>query len=351
MSETILTMDDRLPAPIAQLPNFDEEQLQATPNMTPRIADAAFDGYWQPGWEILHYFQHAPRINGFENCVVWGPKGSYKSNREVWLAWAVYEDFDKIWDSFVMHPETFIELIRSPGRIPHLTWDDCASYLDSTLYFDDRKLYTKIKRYWWLLRTKISNFVSSTPHKGRMAGFILDDMTSECKCSPRANFNYDRWAWRINYKNSKKVDMFPVNIHQRRRFNYKFLEYSRIYNEETQKLEPDPRMGIWFPKKEWDHYWKMRLEFSERGGKNLEAVMKEAFKEPPDINEIVDSAVKNNNLEKDEDILKFLASKAARIQGLNSAYQRTGDPKTKEKIFNIADDLGLLEEAKKVIKA
>ena len=53
MSETILTMDDRLPAPIAQLPNFDEEQLQATPNMTPRIADAAFDGYWPVSYTHL----------------------------------------------------------------------------------------------------------------------------------------------------------------------------------------------------------------------------------------------------------------------------------------------------------
>jgi len=333
------------------MPDFTEDQLQAYPQMTPKIRDAAFDGYWQPGWEICHYFQHAPRINGFESCIVWGPKGSYKSNREAWLAWVVYEDFDLVWKNYVMHPETFIELIRTPGRIPHMTWDDCASYLDSTLYFDNRDLYIKIKRYWWLLRTKISNFVCSTPNKGKIAGFILDDMTSEMKCSPRANFNYDRWAWRMNFKNPKKVDMFPVNIHQRRRFNYKFFEHARIFNPETVKLEPDPRTGIWFPAKEWDRYWAMRLEFSERGGGNLETAMKEAFSDPPDVHEIIESAAKNNNLQTDDQIIKHLTSKAATITGLSSAYKRTGDPKTKEKIFNIADDLGLLQEAKKAVRA
>ena len=155
----------------------------------------------------------------------------------------------------------------------------------------------------------------------------------------------------MNYKNPKKVDMFPINIHTRRRFNYKYFEYARIYNEETYKLEPDPRSGVWYPAKEWDRYWKMRLEFSERGGMNLEAVMKEAFKEPPSVNEIVDSAVKNHNLETDEEILKFMSSKAATIQGLHSAYKRTGNEKTKEKIFNIADDLGLLQQAKQAVRA
>ena len=53
----------------------------------------------------------------------------------------------------------------------------------------------------------------------------------------------------------------------------------------------------------------------------------------------------------DDEIMKFLQSKSAKIMGLAAEYKRTGRPETKEKIFNVADDLGLLEEAKKVLKA
>ena len=94
----------------------------------------------------------------------------------------------------------------------------------------------------------------------------------------------------------------------------------------------------------------MREEFEERGGRNLEKVMVEAFSEPPDANEIVESAVKNNNLGTDEQIRKYLAGKAAKITGLNSQYQRTKDPQALEKMFNVADDMGLLKEFEKIAK-
>ena len=307
----------QIPEGIPNLPDFNPALLTDVPK---KIQDAAYDGYWQPGWELPHYILHAPTVVGWECIVIWGIKGSKKSNRESWLQWIGYEgNWDLVWENHVMHPEQFIELVRIPGRIPILVWDDIASWLDSGLYFDNRDLYIKIKRYWHLLRTKISVFICSAPNKGAIAGFILDDMTSEMNCSPRLTFNYDRWGWQMNYKDSHKVDMFPVNIQTRNHFNYLELERPKVLDPETGRMVKNPLGSEPYPQREWDRYWSMRLEYSERGRQNLTDVMKETFKEPPTGQEIGESMVNNMGAVTDKQ-LKKLAGKIMR------SYSPSEDP-------------------------
>lgn len=295
----------QIPEGIPNLPDFNPALLDGVPK---KIADAAYDGYWQPGWELPHYILHAPTVVGWECVVIWGIKGSKKSNRESWLEWIGYEgNWDLVWEYHVMHPEQFINVVREPGRIPILVWDDIASWLDSGLYFDNRDLYIKIKRYWHLLRTKISVFICSAPNKGAIAGFILDDMTCEMNLSLRLTFNYDRWAWLMNYKDSHKVDMFPVNIQTRERFNYLELQRPRVLDPETGTMVQNPLGSEPYPPREWDRYWSMRLEYSERGRQNLTEVMTETFKDIPTGQEIGESIVKNMGAITDKQIRSFAA--------------------------------------------
>lgn len=309
-----------LPPAIPDLPDFDEKILEA--NSVPmKIRNAAYDGYWQPGWDLPHYMLHVPKVNGWECQVIWGVKGSKKSNRELWEGWLAYDgNWDLVFENHIMHPEQFIELIRIPGRIPVLVWDDIASWLDSGLYFDNRDLYIKIKRYWHLLRTKISVFICSAPNKAAIASFILEDITSEVHCSPRLTYNYDRWAWKLNLKDASKIDMFPCNIQTRHHFHYLQLEKPRVLDPETGLLIKNPEPPELFPEKQWERYWDMRLEYSERGSRNLVKAMQEIFDEPPTGQEIAESMVKNMGPVTDQQLRSF-AGKVFRNQ------KPTEDPK------------------------
>lgn len=300
-----------IPDGIPGLPDFDQRLLDQS-DMPLKIKNAAYDGYWQPGWDLPHYILHEPIVNGWDCIIIWGIKGSKKSNREHWMQWLAYNgDWRQVWANHVMHPEQFIELIRQPGRIPVLVWDDIASWLDSGLYFDNRDLYIKIKRYWHLLRTKISVFICSAPNKAAIAGFILDDITSEMFCSPRLTYNYDRWAWQMNVKDASKVKMFPCNIETRHKFNYLVLEKPRVLNPETGLMEKNPEKPEPYPEREWDYYWKMRLEYSLRGSLNLIEALKQTFNEPPTGQEIGESIVNNMGAVTDKQLRK-MASKIMR---------------------------------------
>ena len=303
-------LEEEAPAPPVLLPDFPDTALRDPSTgkaLPPKIQLAAWDGYWQPGWEIGHYVLHAPKVKGWECIILWGIKGSFKSNREAWLAWIPYRNWDNVWDSFVMIPEEFTELVRQPGRIPVLVWDDVAAWLDSAMYFDNRDLYLKIKRYWQLLRTKISVFICSAPHKGKIAGFIIDDITSEMHCSPRSIYNYNRWAWQMNYKDPRKVNMFPVLIENRRRFRYDTLELPKVFNDEAQHWEPNPDGPYLFPKSEWDRYWARRLELADRSRDNLAQVMEEAFTDEPSLEEIRESAAVNMDAQDYKSLTKAMA--------------------------------------------
>ncbi len=297
------------------MPKFDPRwnQMLRDNGFPSKIINAAKKGYWQPGWELGNYLHHTPRANGWDSVIIWGPKGSFKSNRGNAFLWKVYQDWDTVAEYMIMHPEQFIDLIEQKGRMPAMAWDDMPSWLDSGLYCDNRSLYLKVKRYWWLLRTKISVFFCTCVNKSKLAGFVLDDMTSEVQLSPRGVYDYDRWAWQKNLKNPKKVDMFPVMIHKERPFSIHWVEYPYILDPETLSLQPDPREPQRFPEDHWQKYWDRRLEYTERSQDAMKGALNELVKDAPTTEEIIESTIKYKIPANAEDLDTALRSVAGKI--------------------------------------
>lgn len=217
-------------------------------------------GFFEPGWGIGDYISSAIDHYGWECIPIWGIKGSKKSNRMLSYLYGVYGDWEKVHKHTVVEPMDYAALIAEKGRIPAVGWDDISAYLDSQLYFEDRPLYTKIKRSWALTRTKMNVFLCTSPLKTDIPAFILRDMTSEIFCSPKRGNDdqgmttYDRWAWSKDDYDPMKVRKRSINVHRWMIFD--------IYE---------------VPKEEFQRYWARRLKLAEYGSKMVVEAFKEAF--------------------------------------------------------------------------
>jgi len=225
--------------------------------LSPRLETYYKAGFWKPGWELTDYLRFAALNMRWECIPIWGIKGSFKSNRLLALLYSIYQDWEKVHEHIVMTPEEFASLLKTEGRIPAIGWDDIGAWLDAQLYFENRSLYTRIKRAWKLMRTKLSVFLCTSPLKTDLPTFILEDMTSEVFCSPEMTLTYDRWTWQKDLKEPRKVVKRPVNICLFKPFD--------VYE---------------VPTREFKRYWDRRLALSDIGREQMINIMEEAFAEP-----------------------------------------------------------------------
>ena len=216
-------------------------------------------GFYEPGWNIDDYIRAAIDNYGWENFPIWGIKGSRKSNRLMAYLYAAYGDWKLVQKYMVMQPLELTVLLKEKGRIPMVGWDDIAAWFDSQMYFENRGLYTKIKRSWTLMRTKLNVFASTLPRKDELPGFILRDITAEVFCSPKCLYTYDRWTWSKHYKDPEKVVKRPINI---------------CLNKTFDMLE--------VPTREFKIYWKRRMDLANIAASDLVSILEEAFDDPPE---------------------------------------------------------------------
>jgi len=237
---------------------FDDER-PAVKDLTLFMQKAQAKGFYEPGWDVEDYVRNAPIMYRWECFPIWGIKGSYKSNRLMWLLYTVYGDWKLVHKYMVMQPLEFTELLKEPGRIPMIGWDDIAAWFDSQLYFENRSLYTKIKRSWTLMRTKLNVFAATLPRKDELPGFILRDINAEIFCSPAMTYDYDRWTWRKHYKDPEKVVKKPISICENQKFD--------IYD---------------VPTREFETYWKRRMKLADTATNELIAILEDAFDDTPE---------------------------------------------------------------------
>jgi len=228
-------------------------------DQTPFVKHSFKKGFFVPGWEIEDYIKNAVLTYRWECFPIWGIKGSYKSNRLMKLLFIAYGDWELVHKYMIMKPLEFTELLKETGRIPMIGWDDIGAWFDSQLYFENRGLYTKIKRCWSLMRTRLNVFAATIPRKDELPGFILRDINSEVFCSPNMIYDYDRWTWRKHYKDPEKVIKRPVNICEDKPFD--------IYE---------------VPEREFKRYWKRRMELANIASSELVSIIEEAFEEVPE---------------------------------------------------------------------
>lgn len=269
MSDPIIEVEEQDP-----IDGEVEEQTiitdRGTFKLKPFLASAYKSGFYEPGWEIEDYLRFAIDNYGWENFPIWGIKGSKKSNRLLWYLFGIYGDWGLVHKYLVMQPLEFTKLLKDslndpekPERIAMIGWDDIGAWFDSQLYFENRSLYTNIKRCWTLMRTKLNIFASTLPRKDELPGFILRDINAECFCSPKMTITYDRWTWRKNYFDSMKVVKRPVNVCLHKSFNM---------------------MEV--PTSEFKIYWKRRMELANKATGDLVSILEEAFDDAPNTEQI-----------------------------------------------------------------
>ncbi len=237
----------------------DEPEAPMVKNMTRFMVESKRRGFYQPGWTIEDYLRAAPLNYRWECFPIWGIKGSYKSNRLMKFLYTVYGDWDLVHKYLIIQPLEFTELLKEPGRIPMIGWDDIGGWFDSQMYFENRKLYTQISRCWKLMRTKLNVFCPTIPRKDELPGFILRDINAEVFCSPAMTYDYDRWTWRKSYKDPEKVVKKPINICS---------------------FEPFDIMEV--PRHEFMKYWKRRVALADVATSDMVSVLEEAFADVPE---------------------------------------------------------------------
>lgn len=238
---------------------YEDDEAPAVKDLPLFMRKAKKKGFYEPGWSLEDYVRNAPIGYKWENFPIWGIKGSYKSNRLMWLLYVVYGDWKLVHKYMVMQPLEFTDLLKEPGRIPMIGWDDIGAWFDSQLYFENRGLYTKIKRSWTLMRTALNVFASTIPRKDDLPGFILKDINAEMFCSPAMTYDYDRWTWRKHYNDPGKVVKKPISICEDKTFN--------IYD---------------VPTEEFEIYWKRRMTLASIAKSDLVSVLEEAFGDTPE---------------------------------------------------------------------
>ena len=255
--------------------------------LKPFMAMAWKAGFYEPGWNIIDYLRFAIDNYGWENFPIWGIKGSKKSNRLMWMLHEIYGNWESVHKFMVMQPLEFTSLLKDSlnnpekqTRIPMIGWDDMSAWFDSQLYFENRDLYTKTKRSWALMRTKLNVFASTCPLKTDLPGFVLRDINAECFCSPKMTITYDRWTWRKNYFDPMKVVKRPINV-----LNFEPFDY----------LNPE-NGGV--PTSEFKIYWERRMKLADTATSDLVSTLEEAFGDAP--------------TQEDIDLAKKAASEAGR---------------------------------------
>lgn len=165
------------------------------------------------GWSCIDYMRHASKTHGWESTCISGPKGTFKSNLLLQHGLAMYGTMDIVKQHFITSKKKLLELmnyaINNEICVPWVGIDDAAALFPKSLYFTQRKLYSKLTSAWETVRTVFANFEFTCVIKRKVATFLLEDITGDIKCynpifvgsTPiKSHYDYRRWLWLRNLK-------------------------------------------------------------------------------------------------------------------------------------------------------
>ena len=247
-----------------------------------KLARALELGYVVQGWTLEDYIRDSIEHYGWESIVIWGSKGSGKSNFLLQIGYMVYQDWDKVLSHIVFSPMDFIRITKEPGRIPWLGWDDIAAYLPRSLYFTNRALWSAFKQNWDTFRTKLNSFVCTSPLKSKIASFVLEDLSGEIFMNRRVGdnlstvYDFQRWMWSLDFTNPLKEHFDIIRVDKN------LLPFTPEVSGHLKTRLP----GV--PTKVFKVYWKKRMDLAEESRTKLHAIvqkleMKAAIEEPEPV--------------------------------------------------------------------
>jgi len=224
-------------------------------------------GYVVQGWTLEDYIRDSIEHYGWESIVIWGPKGSGKSNFLLQIGYMVYQDWNKVLNHIVFSPMDFIRITKDPGRIPWLGWDDIAAYLPRSLYFTNRALWSAFKQNWDTFRTKLNSFVCTSPLKSKIASFILEDLSGEIFMNRRVGeglstiYDFQRWMWSLDFTNPLKENFDIIRVDKQA------LPFTPEVSANYKTRLP----GV--PTEVFKTYWERRMNLAEESRTKLHGIV------------------------------------------------------------------------------
>jgi len=177
--------------------------------------------------------------NGIFLSTIYGKLGVGKSTYCIKVAYQVYKNLgysdNESWrlalNSLVFKPIEFINLIDDDDdyRVPVIILDDASFHLGATLYKNDYKIYTRLRKIITTVRTKTSGLLINAPSVYELAKFLRGVNFKQIKIT--GNSNYQRYATGYEWY-SRETKNGPKNL-RRRKWIDKYSCYlpNDIYNE------------------------------------------------------------------------------------------------------------------------
>lgn len=231
-------------------------------------------GVYRPGWRYIDYALDCPPNYGWIDTIIWGEKGSGKSNLLLQHGYSVFHGFDefkeigraddgteikrglitdwndeeawnRVLDHVVFRPKDFAGLLntvlKEKERLTWAAWDDVNVHFPKSMYSTNRRIWEKFSRNWEAMRANLSVFECSAPRKDRVVSFILGDMNWDVLVSARHKVESTRWFWEKGKYDPEQVLKFRLDI-----------------DDDPIKLENVPRPV-------WDRYWRKKTTLIDEG--------------------------------------------------------------------------------------
>jgi hypothetical protein len=244
-------------------------------------------GVVKPGWRFIDYAFETGPTQGWLEAIIWGEKGSGKSNLMLQHGYTLFHGFDsyeqigtdsegapisrgvvtnwedeRAWDLVLEHtiyrPVDFANLLsralKEGKRIPWVGWDDVDIHLPRSMYSTARTIWENFSRNWAAMRANLSIFECTAPRKDRVVSFLLQDMSFDILVSRRKKVEVSRWLWDKHLDEPEAVIKMRVDVD---------VEELVIEN---------------IPKDVWERYWNRKLAIVDEGSegfkKTLESIDK-----------------------------------------------------------------------------
>ena len=202
------------------------------------------------GWHFVDYSREAVNHRKWICAIIWGEKGTYKSNTLLQHGYAMFHAPDvqeeigkdeatnepiyrgvikdwndsQAWKSVLEHtvfrPQHFKALVKDAmdkkERIAWVGWDDINIHLPRSMYSTQRNFWQEIARNWEGFRARLSVFECTAPRKDNVVSFILKDMNWDILNTGRQISDVRNWRWYRDFSEPMRVLSTSIKIDEDR---------------------------------------------------------------------------------------------------------------------------------------
>jgi hypothetical protein len=224
---------------------------------------------------------------GWLCAILWGEKGSGKSNMMLQHGYSIFHGFDETeeigkkedgtpitrgvildWDDeaawksaldhTVFRPKDFARLLSlvldEKKRLTWVGWDDINIHFPRSMYSTNRKVWEQFSKNWEGFRANLSVFECSAPRKDKVVSFVLSDMNFDVLVSARQRVEVNRWFWDKDLYEPEKVLKMRIDV------DSDVLDLTHT------------------PKAVWEEYWKRKVQLIDESTEDFKGMLEDIDK-------------------------------------------------------------------------